>query len=177
MGVFVLCVRPYQMYNSYQIHFVVVVVVIRRKFIRIWFDEQARWKFIGSFYVLAIDGAKERGSGSGSGSESDTMNEWMCEQQFIMWCNRTTSSMTFFTLEYITAWNLVIYFYLTNRNVEIIAIYFPVKIFDKQKKNKVLCGPNIKCECRIAYIKIWLCGFLSHRQSASQSGFEEHEFL
>lgn len=39
--VFVLGVRPYRMYNSYQIHSV-VVVVIYRKFIRIWFDEQAR---------------------------------------------------------------------------------------------------------------------------------------
>lgn len=49
------CVRSCRMYNSYQIHFT-VAVVIRRKFIRIWFDEQARWNFIGSF--LCFDNRK-----------------------------------------------------------------------------------------------------------------------
>lgn len=36
-----ICVRSCRMYNSYQIHFAVVVVICR-KFIRIWFDEQTR---------------------------------------------------------------------------------------------------------------------------------------
>lgn len=77
------CVRSYRMYNSYQIHCAIRVAVVCRKFIWIRFDELAF--SLVHFYIFA--GPKV----------TEWINAGMCEQQFIMRCNRATSFIAFFS--------------------------------------------------------------------------------